>query len=32
MGFIMVLTSLNFVHVYNLMGDYVAMFAGNTLR
>lgn len=32
MGFIIILTTLSFVHVYNFMGDYVGMFSGTTLR
>ena len=32
MGYIYILTSLNIIHMYNLMGDYVAGFSGITLR
>lgn len=32
MGYIYILTSLNIIHMYNLMGDYVGGFSGITLR
>ena len=32
MGYIYILTSLNIIHMYNLMGDYVGGFSGITLQ
>ena len=32
MGYIIILTTLNIIHVYNLMGDYVAHFKGSMLK
>ena len=32
MGYIVVLTNLNCIHVFNLMGDHIICFSGNTLK
>lgn len=32
MGYIIILTSLSNIHVYNLMGDYIGIFNKNTLK
>lgn len=32
MGYLIVLTRLNNVHVYNLMGDHVGVFVGGSVR
>jgi hypothetical protein len=32
MGYIIILTSLNCIHVYNFMGDHVACFDGHLLN
>lgn len=32
MGYIIILTSLSNIRIYNLMGDYVAVFGRTTLK
>jgi len=32
MGYIIILTSLSNIHMYNLMGDYIAVFSRTTLK
>jgi hypothetical protein len=32
MGYIIILTSLSNIHIYNLMGDYIGMFGRTTLK